>query len=192
MSSFGTINLLDIIEDAGTESAQAALDAYACPLNPDIEQYVSKRAVDFSLQGIAQTHLVYRLEEGMAHLVGFFTLTNKVLTIREGEVSKSLFKRFRRFGLYDEGIGAAIVAMPLIAQLGKNYADGCDLLISGEALLGMACDKVKEIQRELGGKLTYLECEDVPALVRFYEGNGFRRVSPSAGAGELLQLVRQS
>ena len=25
----------------------------------------------------------------------------------------------------------------------------------------------------MGGKLVYLECEDVPSLIRFYEKNGF-------------------
>ena len=32
---------------------------------------------------------------------------------------------------------------------------------------------MREAQQILGGKIVYLECEDVPALRRFYEDNGF-------------------
>lgn len=37
----------------------------------------------------------------------------------------------------------------------------------------LACDKIKSIQDEIGGKVTYLECEDKPKLIEFYESNGF-------------------
>lgn len=37
----------------------------------------------------------------------------------------------------------------------------------------MAVDKVKSIQRELGGKFVYLECETKERLVQFYRENGF-------------------
>lgn len=82
--------------------------------------------------------------------------------------------------------------MPLVAQFGKNYADGRDLLISGNDLLEVACNTVAAIQRDLSGKLMYLECENNPALVSFYEGNGFNRINPSSSAGELLQYMRRS
>jgi len=37
----------------------------------------------------------------------------------------------------------------------------------------MACDKVREAQSIIGGKIVYLECEDKPKLVDFYNRNGF-------------------
>lgn len=37
----------------------------------------------------------------------------------------------------------------------------------------MATDKVRETQLILGGKFVYLECEDKPQLLRFYQDNGF-------------------
>jgi len=39
----------------------------------------------------------------------------------------------------------------------------------------MAIDKIKSIQRESGGRYTYLECEDKPKLIQFYERNGFQK-----------------
>lgn len=46
-------------------------------------------------------------------------------------------------------------------------------MITGDELLKLACDKIKSIQDEIGGKVTYLECEDKPKLIEFYESNGF-------------------
>jgi hypothetical protein len=37
----------------------------------------------------------------------------------------------------------------------------------------MACEQVKKVQLVLGGRYVYLECEDKPALLEFYERNGF-------------------
>mgnify|MGYP000394787147 CR=1 FL=1 len=37
----------------------------------------------------------------------------------------------------------------------------------------MACQKVTLFQLALGGKIVYLECEDKPILLEFYERNGF-------------------
>ena len=40
-------------------------------------------------------------------------------------------------------------------------------------MLKIALDKVKQTQLILGGKFVYLECENKPILVQFYETNGF-------------------
>lgn len=65
------------------------------------------------------------------------------------------------------------MATPLIAQLGKNYRNGYNELITGDELLQIACQKVQRTQLELGGKFVYLECEDKQVLKRFYQRNGF-------------------
>ena len=62
---------------------------------------------------------------------------------------------------------------PLIAQIGKNFANGYHKLISGDMLLSLACTKVKQVQLDIGGKIVYLECEDAPKLLDFYARNGF-------------------
>lgn len=66
-----------------------------------------------------------------------------------------------------------ILSAPLIGQLAKNYKYKCENLITGDELLKFACDKVKAIQGEIGGKVVYLECEDKQNLIQFYESNGF-------------------
>lgn len=68
---------------------------------------------------------------------------------------------------------ACTIVAPLIAQLSKNFADGNDTLISGVEILEMDCNKLKEAQKEIGGRIIYLECEDKEKLKRFYEDYGF-------------------
>lgn len=61
----------------------------------------------------------------------------------------------------------------MIAQLGKNFSDGYNELITGDELLKLALDSVAEVQMKIGGKLAYIECEDKPVLIEFYRRNGF-------------------
>ena len=66
-----------------------------------------------------------------------------------------------------------VIMAPLIAQLGKNYADDCNRLLRGDELLKLALDQIKLAQRIIGGKVVYVECEDTDFLKRFYQSNGF-------------------
>ena len=61
----------------------------------------------------------------------------------------------------------------LIGQLGKNFSNNDNDLITGDKLLEFACQKVKEVQMIAGGKFVYLECEDKQCLKDFYSKNGF-------------------
>ena len=81
--------------------------------------------------------------------------------------------RIRKFATYDDLNKAYKLSSPLIAQIGKNYQNGYDKLITGDELLKIACDKVKEAQKIVGGKTVYLECEDCEKLIDFYSSNGF-------------------
>ena len=60
-----------------------------------------------------------------------------------------------------------------IGQLGKKFTNDYNKFIRQHELLRIDCDKFKSNQVDLGGKFTYLECEDKPVLVEFYERNGF-------------------
>ena len=48
-------------------------------------------------------------------------------------------------------------------------------MISGSDILQMALNKIQIIQKEIGGKFVFLECENEPKLIKFYEDNGFVR-----------------
>ena len=87
MSVLSTIDLLDVVERAGEDAARPAIASFSCPSNKDVESFPRDRAIDFARQGIAQTHLVYRIMGERSYLVGFFSLANKVLSVRGSEVS---------------------------------------------------------------------------------------------------------
>ena len=83
-------------------------------------------------------------------------------------------------------------------QLGKNFSDGNNLLISGKDLLGMAMQKVFEAKKLSGGKVVYVECENKENLLKFYKENDFEvfgkrdldRDETDVEGSSLMQLFR--
>ncbi len=173
MTGFKIVNLKILIEEIGEEPVKELLSNFSCPLNKDVEIFLKQKAIEFSKQGLSQTHLVFASYKGNPEIVGYFCLANKYITVQREKLSKTLRKRISKFSVLDQSVGYYCLSSPLIAQLGKNFKNGIDILISGDELLQMACDKVSRIQLDLGGRFAYLECEDKPKLIEFYLSNGF-------------------
>ena len=104
---------------------------------------------------------------------GYFAIANKSTTIKKFILSNTKRKKILKYAEYDNDIKGYNIALPLIGQLGKNYYNGYDKLITGDILLKFACSKIKETQDILGGRYVFLECEDNDKLKSFYESNGF-------------------
>lgn len=175
ITGFWQARLSDMIEAIGEDATKKILSTFSCPLNPDIEHFIKEKAILFAQQGYAATHLVFTSYQGSTVLVGYYALANKTVTIKGRELSSRWRRRLSNFAHYYEDLKQYEIALPLIGQLGKNFANGYDELISGDELLQMACDKIRDFQLNMGGKMAYLECEDTPALIEFYTRNGFRR-----------------
>lgn len=176
MTGYRVVNLRALIEELGEDAAKSILSNFSCSLNPDVEYFLAKKAISFAKQGWAQTHLVFASYKSEWVLVGYFALSNKYMRISAkylGKASSSLRRRISKFATFDKDLKSYVLAAPLIAQLGKNYHNGYDKLITGDELLEQACNKIGKIQFDLGGKFTYLECEDKPCLTDFYSRNGF-------------------
>jgi hypothetical protein len=175
------------------ERIQTFLSAFSCKHNEDIENFLRNNAIDFSNRGIARTHLITTELGGNKAILGYFALTNKIMTISPDNLSKGMAKKIERFGLLDIKQNTYSVPSPLIAQLAKNYTNDLNRYINGDTLLTIACAKVSEIQFELGGRLVYIECEDEEALVNFYSRNGFRKVNDETvphERGVLVQMIK--
>ena len=176
MSGYTKVNLLDISEMPELEKVSEIISDFSCPHNPDVEDFLKIKALMFSRQRIASTYLVFASYKSNPVLVGYFALATKYFHIdakKPGSISKRLLKRISKFAVHDKDLGKHIISAPLLGQLGKNYSHGYNELITGDELLQIACDTVREALRIIGGKLVYLECEDIPSLIRFYEENGF-------------------
>lgn len=200
MSGYIGFNLSDMITQLGENEVKSILSDFSCPLNPDVENFLKHTAIEFSKQGISSTYIIMASYRKEYVLVGYFTLANKIFCIeRDSLPSKNWKKRIAKFGQFDSTIKRYTLSAPLIGQLGKNYTNGYNKLITGDELLKLALDKVREMQRIVGGKIVYLECEDKPQLLDFYSENGFvnfgkRELEPdetSTLSGDyLIQMLR--
>lgn len=173
MTGYIQVNLNNMLKELGENRVKDILSDFVCPLNHDIEYFLHNKAIEFAKQGLARTHLVFASYKDEPVLVGYFTLAIKSFTLKKNALSNGMRKRIAKFGQYNKELERYIIPAPLIGQLGKNFANGYNKLISGDELLEMACQKVTLFQLALGGKIVYLECEDKPILLEFYERNGF-------------------
>lgn len=176
MSGYIGINLRDILKDdsLGESVAKDVLSSFSCPLNPDVEHFLRHTAIEFAKQSIASTYLIMASYKQEYVLCGYFTLANKVFCIERESLPNQRWKhRMSKFGQFDKTIQRYTISAPLIGQLGKNYTNGYNKLITGDELLKLALDKVKEMQSIVGGKIVYLECEQKAPLINFYVNNGF-------------------
>ncbi len=175
ITGFWQSNLRDLLAELGEERTSEILSAFECPLNPDVQSFLREKAILFSKHGYASTYLVFASYQGNVVLIGYYALAMKAVVIKGSLLSSQWRGRLRRFAFYDSDLKQFTLSLPLIGQLGKNYAHHYDRLISGDDLLGIACETVREIQLMSSGKMVYLECEDVLPLTSFYERNGFFR-----------------
>ena len=175
ITGFWQSNLRDLLAELGEERTSEILSAFECPLNPDVQSFLREKAILFSKHGYASTYLVFASYQGSVVLIGYYALAMKAVVIKGSLLSSQWRGRPRRFAFYDSDLKQFTLSLPLIGQLGKNYAHHYDRLISGDDLLGIACETVREIQLMSSGKMVYLECEDVLPLTSFYERNGFFR-----------------
>ena len=176
MSGYIGINLKDILRDEqlGENAAKSILSSFSCPLNPDVEHFLKHTAVEFAKQSIASTYLIMASHKEEYVLVGYFSLANKIFCIdKDGLPNQRWKKRLSKFSQFDKNIQRYTISAPLIGQLGKNYTNSYNKLITGDELLKLALDKVKAMQEIVGGKIVYLECEEKEALLEFYSRNGF-------------------
>lgn len=174
MAGYSILSLSDIIDEKGEDFCREILSFFSCPPNPDVEKFLTKRsAIDFAKQSIAQTFLVYASYRGKNVLCGYFKIANKYIVVGSHSVSKTTARRLRKFAMPNISDDNLVIMAPLIAQLGKNYMNDYRKLITGDELLKMAIDKVSAAQRIIGGKVVYVECEDIDILKKFYEDNGF-------------------
>lgn len=167
------IKLKDIYISMGEVKTKEILKSYKCEINKDVEYFIKEKAIEFAKQGLAETFIVMSEYKQKDVIVGYFATTNKAINIKNLVLSKSKKKRILKFAQYDNVFKTYNIALPLIGQIGKNYNNGYNELISGDILLKLACDKIKMAQDILGGRFVYLECEDKPKLKEFYERNGF-------------------
>lgn len=172
-TGYKVIPLAGLLNTMGEDWVFEQLSRFSCPINKDIETFLRQKAVVFSNQALARTTLIYTSYQKELVLVGYFTIASKVFIIKRSNVTRSTWDRLKKFGNYVPETKSLCIYAPLIAQLGKNFTNDYNKLISGDELLSLALDSVHIAQNIIGGKIVYLECEDKPELISFYNRNNF-------------------
>ncbi len=181
-------------DEAGEPALVKLLSGFSCPKNPDVERFLKKSAVEFTKKNQSVTYLVFSKDNG--EMLGYFTLALKPLTIRGETVSNTTKRKLLRVSELDEGSDTYTMSAYLIAQLGKNYADGREKEITGKDLIELAWIMIEKTQYMFGGMVTFLEAENEEKLLSFYRNNRFSQFDTrqtTAGKDEpheLVQLLR--
>ena len=171
MNGFKVISMESLLL-GGEVAVWEAVGDFSCRYNPEIDNYLRSRAVDFTRKSMTISHLVFDDVTGLC--VGYFALTHKPVIFQADKLSATQRKRIERFARLDGETGCYTVSAFLIAQIGKNYLAQNGELISGVALLDLAKDELLVAKQKIGGQIVFVEMEHGnEQLAKFYADNGF-------------------
>lgn len=135
------------------------LQDFECPLNGDVEYFFKHKSIEFSKQGLAETFVVFSSYKDENVIVGYFSLTNKTTKIKKDVLKGKTKKRMSRFAQFDDGGKYFYVSLPLIGQIGKNYFNNYNKLISGFVCFGKRNLEKDERQKNSGEYLLQMLCD---------------------------------
>ena len=181
-------------EQFGEDTLRQLLSEFSCERNQDVEDFLKRQAIDFTNKHQSVTYLVFATDD--AQLLGYFALTIKPITVSGEPFSNTVRKKLSRVSTLNEEEHTYSLAAYLIAQLGKNYADGANERITGAELLALAVNQIELLQYQAGGMVIFLEANNEEKLLSFYGNNRFqpfdRRTAERKDKEphELIQLLR--
>jgi len=178
----------------GEDALRQLLSEFSCEKNADVERFFKEQSIEFTKKNQSVTYLVF---DNDATLIGYFTLAIKPISVNADNFSNTMKRKIARVSELDENSDTYTLSAYLIAQLGKNFTNGYNERITGEHLLQVAIDTIKELQYMAGGMVIFLETENNEKLINFYERkNGFKRFSTkevksgTEAAHTLVQLLK--
>ena len=166
------VNILDGIEELGEEVLKADLSYFVSEKNPEIEEFIREKAIEFAKRKLSITYLINDATDGV--ILGYFTLAHKSVILSGEGLSKTFQKKLAVFSRLDKDTGNYVVSAFLLAQLGKNYAVEPDRRMSGKQMMELVNNVLLDVQRRIGGRVLYLDCEDNPKLKNFYFSENFK------------------
>lgn len=173
----------------GEEELQQLLSDFSCPKNQEIQHFVRENAIEFAKRKMSITYLVVDKE---SRIVGIFTLTHKAVQVLNGELTNTARKKIQRHAHLDSTTNSYMLSAFLIAQFGKNYQYEKTNALKGNELMDITIATLKEIQRQIGGGVVYLECEDKPKLLSFYQNqkNRYQIFGDRYSAGDSTKYIQ--
>ena len=100
-----------------------------------------------------------------------FALTHKAIKVPDELLSSNSRRKIQRYAQInvDEKTSLIQHQLFLIAQFGKNFTDNRNLKFDGNSLMKSSMKVLLDVQHRIGGGVVYLECEDKPKLLDFYQ-----------------------
>ena len=174
--NIGVWNILDLVEEFGDEYVSALISDFSTGiekngrkqnLNPDIEEFLKKNAIQFAKEKKSITYLVGDKNDGS--LLGYFTLAHKAIEIPADGLSNSTIRKIEKHSRLNIETNSYVVSAFLIAQFGKNFGVDDGRRLSGNDLMILCVKELSEIRHRIGGNVEYLDCEADASLIRFYQ-----------------------
>ena len=162
------------------ENKYELIKTFKCSKNPDLEEYLSQKAIDSDERGNAKTHLLINNQLSIPEIVGYFTLTIKPI-LTDG-ISKEMIKKIDGFSK-----DRKCVYFYLIGQLGlSDKYIGSNL---GRLLLFSAIDMIERTQKIIGGRYILVDAFNCKPVVEFYKRNGFTRLITSEDDSKSIKMI---
>lgn len=156
------------------------INTFKCSKNLDLEEYLSKKAIDSDDRGNAKTHLLVNNQLETPEIVGYFTLTIKPI-LTDG-ISKEMIKKIDGFSK-----DRKCVYFYLVGQLGlSDKYIGSNL---GHLLLFSAIDMIEESQKIIGGRYILVDAFNCKPVVEFYNRNGFTKLITSEDDSISIKMI---
>lgn len=196
--AISVIQLLDIVNEYDQEEIEKLLFSFSCrsPLqgSSDVEYFLHNKALQFEKIGISRTYLVFSDYQNQNLLVGYFSYSGKSLIMPKKQfrtLSNSQQKRLMGMGHKTDQNNYEIPGF-LLGQLGKNYSEPARKAraVSGQDILSLAYEKIRQAYSLSGGRILFLECENHEKLLRFYRENGFRQLEQYESQNGLCLFVK--
>lgn len=157
-----------MIEAFSSSELNEILSSFSCPQNSDVEDFLvnPNKAIRFELTENSRTYII--LDDETSNLLGYFSLTFKEIVLENKKISKTEIKNL-------DGISknASRIKAFLIGQIGKNKGINNNYL-NLKLILDDVYTVISKVQSLIGGRVIFLECENIPRLIRLYENHGFK------------------
>lgn len=182
--AYSIIHFGDMLQKLGENQCIEVVANFSCPKDIDIENFLKNTAICNQKMNISRTYLVYTSFENNMILVGYYSIAIKPLTLN-CDISKTLKRKITGF----KDVNVNGIPVFLLGQMGKNFQNGYDKLITGQELFGFAIKSIKDAQRIVGGKAVLVECKNEDVLKNFYEGLGFTHIDEDSSDGLLKYIA---
>lgn len=136
--------------------------------------------------------ITYLLLDEYSRVLAIFAITHKAVQILGTNLSSTLQKKIQRYAQKNEKTDEYALSAFLIGQFGKNYQHKDAPVPDGGKMMEAVLTILKHVQREIGGGVVYLECEEKPELLNFYqnEKNRFRKFGERLSEKENVNYIQ--